>query len=193
MPCRDQLLEALAQPGLLRDAEVRSLIEALEKEAPADLGRQGPLLRGVWELRWSSSRAPYLRVIPWLENLQVLDPGRGLGMNLLRPAGPLRDLAAISVEAAIAVVGPQRVKVSFQRGGWIGPRVGGRRLQLTRAVRQSYPAWLDITVLDQRLRVCRGSAGTLFALLRRDDLSPELLLPPSGPAGVVNVAAPMAP
>jgi hypothetical protein len=196
MPCRDQLLEALAQPGLRSDAEVRSLIEALESEAPADLERQGPLLRGVWELRWSSSRAPYLRVVPWLENLQVLDPGRGLGMNLLRPAGPLRDLAAISVEAAISVVGPQRVKVSFQRGGWIGPRVGGRRLQLTRAVRQSYPAWLDITVLDQRLRVCRGNAGTLFALLRRDDLSPEQLLPPlppSDPAGVVNNAAPMAP
>jgi hypothetical protein len=37
-------------------------------------------------------------------------------------------------------------------------------------VRQSFPAWLDITVLDGELRVCRGNAGTLFALLRRPDL-----------------------
>ena len=39
-----------------------------------------------------------------------------------------------------------------------------------RAVKQSFPAWLDITVLDEQLRICRGNAGTIFALLRRDDL-----------------------
>jgi len=37
-------------------------------------------------------------------------------------------------------------------------------------VNQSFPAWLDITVLDDDLRICRGNAGTLFALLRRSDL-----------------------
>jgi len=31
----------------------------------------------------------------------------------------------------------------------------------------------DITVLDAELRVCRGNAGTLFALLCRDDLRLE--------------------
>ena len=40
-----------------------------------------------------------------------------------------------------------------------------------RKVQQNTPAWLDITVLDQQLRICRGNAGTTFALLRRDDLS----------------------
>jgi PAP_fibrillin len=37
-------------------------------------------------------------------------------------------------------------------------------------VKQSFPAWLDITVLDDGLRVCRGNAGTLFALVRRPEL-----------------------
>jgi hypothetical protein len=37
-------------------------------------------------------------------------------------------------------------------------------------VKQSFPAWLDITVVDAELRLCRGNAGTLFALLRRPDL-----------------------
>ncbi|MFN7677638.1 MAG: PAP/fibrillin family protein [Cyanobacteriota bacterium] len=45
-----------------------------------------------------------------------------------------------------------------------------------RQVRQSFPAWLDITVVDGDLRLCRGNAGTVFALLRRSDLRVEDLL-----------------
>ena len=67
--------------------------------------------------------------------------------------------------------------VRFERGGWLGPRLGDTRLQLLREVRQSFPAWLDITVLDEEIRVCRGNAGTLFALLRRPDLRLEDFLP----------------
>jgi hypothetical protein len=137
----------------------------------------------VWDLRWSSSSLPYLATAPWLSNLQVLSPSRGQGMNLLRLAGPLGDLAGIAVRAAIAVEPPQtpdqpsqRVSVRFQEGGWLGPTLGGQRLQLLRQVRQSFPAWLDITVVDQELRVCRGNAGTVFALLRRPDLSVEEML-----------------
>jgi hypothetical protein len=44
-------------------------------------------------------------------------------------------------------------------------------LQLQREVQQSFPAWLDITVLTEELRLCRGNAGTIFALLRRPDLA----------------------
>jgi hypothetical protein len=104
-------------------------------------------------------------------------------MNLLRLAGPLGELAGIAVRAAIAIEPPQtpdqpsqRVSVRFQEGGWLGPTLGGQRLQLIRQVKQSFPAWLDITVVDQELRVCRGNAGTLFALLRRPDLSVEEML-----------------
>jgi hypothetical protein len=172
--CREDLL------GLLRGGgpadRVRPLIERLEQERPADLARDAALLAGVWQLRWSSSSLPYLMVAPWLENLQVLDPERGRGMNLLRLVGPLGALAGIAVQARIAVEGAQRVSVRFERGGWLGPAWGQRRLQLLREVKQSFPAWLDITVLDQELRVCRGNAGTLFALLRRDDLAVADLL-----------------
>jgi hypothetical protein len=71
------------------------------------------------------------------------------------------------------------VAVRFRRGGWIGPQLGqpfgAGRPELLRSVTQSFPAWLDITVLDQELRLCRGNAGTLFALVRRPDLSLDLL------------------
>jgi len=169
---RNELLSLLRSGSGPAD-RVRELIVQLERDQPAHLEREAGLLRGVWQLRWSSSSQPYLAVAPWLENLQLLDPERGRGMNLLRPAGPLAPLAAIAVQAAIAVEGPQRVRVTFERGGWLGPRVGERRLQLLRGVSQGFPAWLDITVLDEELRVCRGNAGTLFALLRRQDLSLE--------------------
>jgi hypothetical protein len=178
--CREELLALLREGGrgaANRAAErVRFLIGQLERHRPADLARDGARLKGVWELRWSSSTLPYLAAAPWLENLQLLDPERGRGMNLLRLAGPLGPLAGIAVQARIAVEGAQRVSVRFERGGWLGPRWGDQRLELFRQVKQSFPAWLDITVLDQDLRVCRGNAGTLFALLRRQDLAVEDLL-----------------
>ncbi len=105
-------------------------------------------------------------------------------MNLLRLSGPLASLAGIAVEASIAVVQTeqppsQRVEVRFRRGGWLGPTLGANRLQWLRSVNQSFPAWLDITLLDADLRMCRGNAGTLFALTRRHDLNlADLLLTP---------------
>jgi hypothetical protein len=120
-------------------------------------------------------------------------------MNLLRLPGALAPLAGIAVEAALtlnpgdAPAGSpfQRVGVRFQRGGWLGPPLGSGRLQLLRAVQQPFPAWLDITVLDQELRVCRGNAGTLFALLRRPDLAlGELLLPLTSAPGPESPADP---
>ena len=66
----------------------------------------------------------------------------------------------------------QRVEVCFRKGGWIGPELPGLgRLKLQRALDQSFPAWLDITVLDSEIRICRGNAGTTFALLQRPEQS----------------------
>jgi hypothetical protein len=162
------------------------LIETLEQQQPANLSTPGSLelLEGVWELRWSSSQQPYLAVAPWLENLQCLAPSQGRGINLLRLPSPLSSLAGIAVEAAVSIKTKdattplQRVEVRFQRGGWLGPSLGNTRLQWLRSVSQSSPAWLDISVLDEELRVCRGNAGTVFALLRRHDLALEDLLLP---------------
>jgi hypothetical protein len=206
---RRELLALLREGGRgaanRQAARVRELFLALERAMPADLSAPGALelLEGVWELRWSSSNQPYLAVAPWIENLQLLAPSQGRAMNLLRLPGPLAPLAGIAVEAAITVNSGeanttevnarQRVQVRFQRGGWLGPRLGERRLQLLRGVRQPFPAWLDITVLDQELRLCRGNAGTLFALLRRPDLALEDLLPAADALNAAPESPPDAP
>ncbi|MEB3168136.1 MAG: PAP/fibrillin family protein [Synechococcaceae cyanobacterium] len=182
MTTRDSLMALLRQPAV-PSAEVAPWIPRLEQEQPANLDRDGALLAGVWELRWSSARQPWLVQSPWLENLQVLDPEHQRGMNLLRLRGPLAPLAAVSVVARLEASGGPRLAVRFERGGWIGPRLAGLRPELLLPVRQPFPAWLDITVLDRELRICRGSAGTVFALLRRLDLDANDLLPPLAPSG----------
>ena len=142
----------------------------LEQEQPADLTQQLKQLTGTWELRWSSSSQPWLKQSPGLLNLQILDPNQGRGRNILQLGGPFGQLAGIQVDANISVISQQRVNVSFKRGGWAGPTIAGRKLQLLRSIEQSFPAWLDITVVDDALRVCRGNAGTTFCLLKRPDI-----------------------
>ena len=160
-----------------KDERILPLIEQLEPMRPADLRRDRESLTGAWELRWSSSKQPWLKQASWLENLQLLDLKRGLGMNLLRPKGFLSSIAAVSVQADLAVLDQKRVEVKFRTGGWIGPILpSGRRLRLFKEVTQSFPAWLDITILDEKLRVCRGNAGTIFALTRRTDINIDSLM-----------------
>jgi len=162
---RNDLIALLEQAP--NSGRIASLVAELERQQPADLTQQAAQLEGVWELRWSSSSQPWLKQSPWLENLQVLDLQHQRGCNLLRLRGPLQDLGAIRVEASLQLVDHKRVQIEFQRGGWIGPRLlGPKRLEVMRAVSQSFPAWLDITVLDDQLRICKGNAGTTFALLR---------------------------
>ena len=78
----------------------------------------------------------------------------------------------IRVQAELQVADSTRVMVCFRQGGWVGPSLPNRQqLSWIRKVQQSTPAWLDITVLDEQLRICRGNAGTTFVLLKRNDLN----------------------
>ena len=155
-----------------RDDSIPKLVMTTEQESNVDLVKSWKLLTGVWELRWSSAKQPWLKQAKWLENIQILDPANSRGMNLLRLAGPLGAVAAVTVEAELSTGSTNRIGVSFRKGGWRGPALpGGRRLELLKAVNQSFPAWLDITALSNELRICRGNAGTTFALLKRHDMS----------------------
>ena len=172
-----ELLAAL-QSSKPNRQQLEALINGLEAEARIDLADeyQQQQLEGVWELRWSSSSQPYLQVQPWLENLQVLMPSQGRGMNLLRLPPPL-SAAGVAVEAELTLEPPKRVLVRFRRGGLVGPQLAGWRANLMAGIQQRFPAWLDITALSDELRICRGQNGTLFALRKRHDLEASALLP----------------
>ena len=109
---------------------------------------------------------------PGWKNLQILDPVTKRGGNILCLRGPLVAVGSVFVQADLDVINSTRVEVCFRRGGWIGPRLSGiGQIKLLRDVRKSFPAWLDMTVLDSQLRICHGIAGTTFALLRQSDKS----------------------
>ncbi len=166
----NKLIQQLKQQP--NDDSIPNLIVIAEENSDVDLSKDMELLKGVWELRWSSATQPWLKQAKWLENIQVLDPVNSQGMNLLRLAGPLGVAAAVTVEAELSTEGANRVGVRFRKGGWRGPALpGGRRLEWFKTVNQSFPAWLDITALTDELRICRGNAGTTFALLKRHDMS----------------------
>lgn len=174
----DKLIRLLREHP--RNKNVANLINMVEESSTVDLNSSLNLLMGVWELRWSSAKQPWLKQADWLNNLQILDPKNSRGMNLLRLAGPFGSLAAITVEAELSIKKPNRVGVRFRKGGWRGPTLpGGQRMKLLKNINQSFPAWLDITALTSELRICRGNAGTTFALLKRHDLSVSDFLPPS--------------
>ena len=178
MTSKEQLIELLITKP--KSNLIYPLINDVESNSKVNLQCEGELLKGVWELKWSSSTQPWLKQAPWLENLQVLDPIQNKGMNLLRLSGPIGALAVIAVEAELSINGDNQVGVRFKKGGWIGPSVSnGWRPKLLKNINQSFPAWLDITALDDSLRICRGNAGTCFALLKRHDLSVCDWIPPS--------------
>ncbi len=156
---------------------VLPIFTQLEQDQPCNLDLQVDQLEAVWELRWSSSSLPYLQVQPWFENLQILLPREGRAMNLLRLPAPFGQLGGISVLAELQIEAPSRVGVRFIKGGWIGPQLAPFRPQLLAGINQNFPAWLDITHLSDDLRLCRGSNGTMFALIRRTDLNPHELMP----------------
>ena len=165
---RDELVRLLREtPNSL---VIPKLVSEVEDNYPADLSCDSDLLYGG--IRWSSSTQPLLRQAPWLENLQILDPVTKRGGNILCLRGPLVAVGSVFVQADLDVINSTRVEVCFRRGGWIGPRHSGiGQIKLLKDVRQSFPAWLDMTVLDSQLRICRGNAGTTFALLRQSDKS----------------------
>ena len=153
------------------EKNISNQIALLESDQQKDFKLSSDLLAGVWELQWSNSKQPWLKQTAWLDNLQVLDPINGRACNLLRFKGYLGSVAGISVQANIKAIGERRIKVLFLRGGWVGPKLpGGKRLKLLRDIKQNFPAWLDITFIDNDLRICRGNAGTTFILIKRNDL-----------------------
>ena len=66
---------------------IKTIAEKLEIDHNYSFSKDRNDLRGVWELRWSSSNSPYLKYSPFIDNLQILDPLNLNGLNLLKPRG----------------------------------------------------------------------------------------------------------
>ncbi len=150
---------------------IGELIKLAESESSVNIINQIELLTGVWELKWSTSNSPLLNYSPLLDNLQILEPDKRRGLNLLRAKGFVGRFFSTNILASLEIIDQKRIDVSFEKAGIMGPQLLGKKISFLSEIKKTQKGWLDTTVLTPSLRVCKGYKGTTFALLKRDDLS----------------------
>ena len=148
--------------------DILSLALKLERNSNFNLKNEIEKLKGIWELRWSSSNAPFLNYSPLIDNLQILNPSKSNALNLLKPRG-INEIIGTGIVAELYPLNDIRVGVKFTRAGFIGPSIGFTKLNALAQIKREQKGWLDITYLSQNLRICRGDKGTIFTLVRRND------------------------
>ena len=166
MDTESKLLEILIEKPNSKDILPMAL--KLEINSKFSLKSDIKKLKGIWELRWSSSNAPFLGYSPFIDNLQILNPSKSKAMNLLKPRG-IKGIIGTGIVAKLNPLSDIRVEVKFTHVGFIGPNVGFTKLNALAEIKRDQVGWLDITYLSNDLRICRGDKGTLFILKRRID------------------------
>ena len=166
MNLEQQLLDLLLLSP--KTKKIKNMAEELEKESKFTLSNDVEKLKGIWELRWSSSKAPFLNYSPLVDNLQILDPLNLNGLNLLKPRG-INSIIGTGIVAKLSSLNEKKIGVSFTHAGIIGPYLGVRKINALAKIKKEQKGWLEITFLSKNLRICRGDKGTLFILRRIKD------------------------
>ena len=148
--------------------DILLLATKLEGNSNFILSKDIEKLQGIWELRWSSSNAPFLNYSPLVDNLQILDPLNSSAMNLLKPRG-INAIVGTGIIAKLNPINDIRVGVKFTHAGLIGPQIGFNKVKALAEIKKEQKGWLDITYLSEELRICREDKGTLFVLKKRSD------------------------
>ncbi|MCU0524557.1 MAG: PAP/fibrillin family protein [Elainella sp. Prado103] len=187
------LLELLAgkNRGLLatetdRQAILAAIVQLEERNPTPNPLSALDWLDGNWRLLYTTSEE-LLRIdqIPFLKLGQIYQFIRaetGMLYNIAEVYGIPYLEGMVSVVAGFEPVSPCRVKVRFQRGivgsqrliGYRSPEAfiqeieSGRRFPAIdfRITATEQRGWLEITYLDQDLRIGRGNEGNLFVLTK---------------------------
>ena len=163
MKTESELLKILNEPN---SKYIPSMISELESKSKFNLKHDIERLKGIWELRWSSSNAPLLNYSPFVDNLQILNPSKSNAMNLLKPRG-INGIIGTGIVSKLSLLSDTRVGVKFTHAGFVGPNIGFTKINALVRIKREQKGWLDITYLSDNLRICRGDKGTLFLLRRR--------------------------
>ena len=134
-------------------------IRPLEEQNPTRYPVDSPLLGGRWRLVYSNSknvlgldRPPFIR--PAGNSVyQTILLEEGMVINEERMLGLIPN----KVRATFTVKPPRRVDVQFQEF-----RLGPVKARAPRTAR----GWLDITYLDEDMRISRGNLSNVFVLVR---------------------------
>ncbi len=166
MKLEEQLLELIiSRPNA---GKIEILAKELEMRPNFSLPIDIDKLKGIWELRWSSSKAPFLKYSPIVDNLQILDPFNLYGLNLLKPKG-IKTIIGTGIVAKLNPKNEKTIGVKFTHAGIIGPNIGINRIKAFTKIKKEQKGWLEISFLNKDLRICRGDKGTLFVLKKIKD------------------------
>ena len=166
MDIESKLLKILIEKPNSKD--ISSIAIKLENNSNFNLKSDIEKLKGIWELRWSSSNAPFLNYSPLIDNLQFLNPSKSKAMNLLKPRG-INGIIGTGIVAELYPLNEIRIGVKFTHAGLIGPNIRSTKLRALTQIKREQKGWLDITYLSNNLRICRGDKGTLFTLVKRNN------------------------
>ena len=166
MDTESKLLKILIEKTNSKD--ISSMANKLESNSKFNLKSDIEKLKGLWELRWSSSNSPFLSYSPLIDNLQILNPANSNAMNLLKPRG-INGIIGTGIVAELYPLNDIRIGVKFTHAGFLGPNLGLKKLKALAQIKREQKGWLDITYLSKNLRICRGDKGTVFALVRKND------------------------
>ena len=166
MKLEEQLLELLF--ARTDNKKIEIIAKKLEMKSNFLLSKDIEKLKGIWELRWSSSKAPFLNYSPLVDNLQILDPFNLNGLNLLKPKG-IKSVIGTGIVAKLNSINEKKIGVRFTHAGVIGPKIGIKKIKALTKIKKEQTGWLEITFLNKDIRICRGDKGTLFVLRKIED------------------------
>ena len=166
MNLEDQLFKLLLSRSDSNKIEI--IAKELELKSNFVLSNDLEKLKGIWELRWSSSKAPFLNYSPLVDNFQILDPFNLNGLNLLKPKG-IKSIIGTGIVAKLNSLNEKKIGVRFTHAGIIGPNIGIKKIKALTRIKREQKGWLEITFLNNDLRICRGDKGTLFVLKKIKD------------------------
>ena len=161
MKLEDEFLNLLLKSP--NSESIKTIAEQLEIGHNFSFTKNRNDLKGVWELRWSSSNSPFLKYSPFIDNLQILDPFNLNGLNVLKPRG-IRSIIGTGILISLYYINEKRIGVKFTHAGVIGPKFGRKNIKAMKEINNEQSGWLEITYLSNNLRICRGDKGTLFVL-----------------------------
>ena len=157
----DDLLNLLLKSP--NSESIRTIAEQLEIGHNFSFSKNRNDLKGVWELRWSSSNSPFLKYSPFIDNLQILDPFNLNALNLLKPKG-IKSIIGAGILIRLHYINEKKIGVKFTQTGVIGPKFGRKNIKAMKEINNEQIGWLDINYLSNKLRICKGDKGTLFFL-----------------------------
>lgn len=167
--------------------EIQSAIAALENINPTPLPLAAPaLLGGDWQLLYTTSssllnlgRIPLAQLGPIY---QCIRPATSSVYNIAEIQSLPYLSSLVSVVAKFQPVSDRRVQVNFVRSiigmqrllGYQSPAAFIDRIELPQPLlaidlpinSNNRESWLDITYLDEHLRISRGNQGSVFVLTK---------------------------